>query len=348
LAGDAEDRTESASARRLQSARDHGDVPVSRELSLLAGLAGGGAALEVQRALFQESIPHWFGMMLERSSQDGAQVLRAAMHTLIFAIGPSALGATLAVLATGALQTGFLIRLEALQPDFTRVSPLRGIKRLCSSETLVQALKSTIKLTVLSLALWHALQRLLPDLTSATAWPPGVLRNRLLSEAAHLLVLLAGAQALIALADLFWVRMQYAKRHRMSRQEQRDEHKDTEGNPLVRQRLRQLARNRARKRMMASVRRAAVVVTNPTHYAVALAYERGSRAAPRIVAKGMDEIALRIREEALAHRIPVVANPPLARALCRLELDTEIPVEHFKAVAEIVAYIWRMRPRPPL
>jgi flagellar biosynthetic protein FlhB len=174
------------------------------------------------------------------------------------------------------------------------------------------------------------------------------LRNRLLSEAAHLLVLLAGAQALIALADLFWVRMQYAKRHRMSRQEQRDEHKDTEGNPLVRQRLRQLARNRARKRMMASVRRAAVVVTNPTHYAVALAYERGSRAAPRIVAKGMDEIALRIREEALAHRIPVVANPPLARALCRLELDTEIPVEHFKAVAEIVAYIWRMRPRPPL
>jgi flagellar biosynthetic protein FlhB len=348
MAGDAQDRTESASARSLQRAREQGDIPVSRELSLLAGLAGGGAAIVVQQSSEQTSILRWFATMLQRCNQDGAAAIPAAIHTIIWAAAPGALGATLAVLATGALQTGFLMRLETLHPDFSRVSPLHGIKRIFSSETLVRALKSIIKLVVMSAALWMTLRRVWPELASVAAWTPNALQNQLIGEATHLLLVLAGAQAVIALADLFWVRLQYANRHRMSKQDQRDEHKDTEGNPMVRQRLRQLARNRARKRMMASVRRAAVVVTNPTHYAVALAYERGSRAAPRIVAKGMDEVALRIREEARLHRIPVVANPPLARALCRLELDTEIPTEHFKAVAEIVAYVWRMRPRPRL
>jgi len=345
---DSQDRTETASARRLQKARDQGDIPVSREVSLLAGLAGGGAALMVQLNVAGTAPLHWFATMLQRSAVDGRPFQPDAISAMAWAVGPSAAGATLAVIGAGALQTGFLLRLEALHPDISRVSPLRGIKRLFSSESVVNILKATAKLSVLSVALWMALRRLLPTLSSAAAWPPSTLVQRLLGEAAHLLLVMGGAQVLIALADLFWVRMHHASRLRMSRQDQRDEHKDTEGNPLVRQRLRQLARNRARRRMMAAVRRAAVVVTNPTHYAVALAYERGSRAAPRIVAKGMDEIAERIREEARLHRVPIVANPPLARALCRLEIDTEIPVEHFKAVAEIVAYLWRMRARPRL
>jgi flagellar biosynthetic protein FlhB len=152
-----------------------------------------------------------------------------------------------------------------------------------------------------------------------------------------------GAQAAIAAADVFWERMQLARKLRMSRQEQKDEHKDTEGNPQVKARLRQLARTRSRKRMMKAVPKAAVVITNPTHFAVALAYERGATGAPRMVAKGADEVAERIREIAREHRVPIVANPPLARALFRFEIDTEIPSEHFKAVAEIIAYVWRMR-----
>jgi flagellar biosynthetic protein FlhB len=244
MAGDAEDRTEAASARRLQRAREQGDIPVSREVSLLAGLAGGGAMLVMQLSTSQGALLNWFAAALQQSGRPIGNPWRGAIAALVWGAGPSAVAAVLAVLATGALQTTFLMRLEALQPDLGRVSPGRGIKRLFSSETLVQALKSITKLVVLSIALWMALGRLLPTLPAAPAWPPDVLSRRLVAEATHLLLVLAGAQAAIALADLFWVRMHHAARHRMSRQEQRDEHKDTEGNPLVRQRLRQLARNR--------------------------------------------------------------------------------------------------------
>jgi flagellar biosynthetic protein FlhB len=156
-------------------------------------------------------------------------------------------------------------------------------------------------------------------------------------------MMMMGAQAAIAGADLLWERFSLARKLRMSRQEQRDEHKDSEGNPQIKQKLRQLARSRARRRMMKAVPKAAVVLTNPTHYAVALAYERGTKSAPRLVAKGADEVAERIRDIAREHRVPIIANPPLARALFRIEIDTEIPPEHFRAVAEIIAYVWRMR-----
>jgi flagellar biosynthetic protein FlhB len=160
-----------------------------------------------------------------------------------------------------------------------------------------------------------------------------------------LILLLLGAQAAIAGADLLVVRLRYARRQRQSRHELKEEQKSTEGNPQIKQKLRQIARARAKRRMMAAVPKATVVVTNPTHYAVALAYERGGRGAPRVTAKGADEIAARIRELAQEHRIPIVANPPLARALYRIDIDTEIPSEMFRAVAEVIAYVWRLRNR---
>jgi flagellar biosynthetic protein FlhB len=139
------------------------------------------------------------------------------------------------------------------------------------------------------------------------------------------------------------VRFRHAQDMRMSKQDVRDELKDTDGNPHVKARIRRIRIMRARRRMMAKVPGATVVITNPTHYAVALSYDRASNPAPRIVAKGTDSVAARIREVAEANGVPVVANPPLARALYSLELDTEIPAEHYKAVAEIIAYIWRLR-----
>ena len=132
---------------------------------------------------------------------------------------------------------------------------------------------------------------------------------------------------------------------RMTRQEVRDEHKESDGDPQIKARRRALQRQRARRRMLAAVPKATVVVTNPTHFAVALAYERAGGAAPRVVAKGMDEVARRIREVAMATGVPLVANPPLARALHQVALDAEIPAEHYKAVAEIIAYVWRLRTR---
>lgn len=343
---ESEDRTESASARRLQKAREEGDVPVSREVPLFAGLAAGCLTLALQLAGAPDAVLRWLAARLSAPASGAAQALPQAAGDLARAVGPVLLAATAMVVAVGAVQTGFLFRPQALRPDFSRISPARGLRRLISPDTAVQTLKACLKLAVLGAALYAALRRLLPGLAGVLAWPPGGLLRRATGEASRLALWLIGVQALVALGDLAWVRLQHARRLRMSRQEQRDEHKETEGNPLVKHRMRALARGRARRRMMAAVRRAAVVVTNPEHYAVALAYERGSRSAPRVVAKGADELAHRIRAEAREHRIPIVANPPLARALYRVELDAEIPLEHFKAVAEIVAFIWGLRPRP--
>jgi flagellar biosynthesis protein FlhB len=158
-------------------------------------------------------------------------------------------------------------------------------------------------------------------------------------------VFIAGAcsQGIVAAADLMWVRFRHTRDMRMSKQSIRDELKDTEGDPYVKARIRRIRVMRARKRMMAKVPTATVVITNPTHYAVALAYDRANNPAPRIVAKGSDFVAARIREVAEANGVPIIANPPLARALYRLDIDIEIPAEYYKAVAEIIAYVWRLR-----
>jgi flagellar biosynthetic protein FlhB len=341
-----EDQTEAASPRRLQKAREEGNIPVSREFTLLAGLAGGLAALSLQIGAAGDAPFAWFAHALRQRSPN----IAADAGSLMQAVLPCAAGAAAAAIGATLLQTGFLLRPAALMPDLSRISPGRGIKRIFSADTLVQAAKSLAKLAVLGAALWAALHALLPTLPLMPARPPAALAPALLAQARRLVVPLVGAQALIAGADLGWVRFQHARRLRMSRQEQRDEQKEAEGNPQAKQRLRQIARLRGRRRMMQAVARATVIVTNPTHYAVALRYERGSRAAPRVTAKGADEIAARIRELAEENHIPMVANPPLARALYRVEIDTEIPAEHFRAVAEIVAYVWRLSQpaiRPP-
>ena len=152
-------------------------------------------------------------------------------------------------------------------------------------------------------------------------------------------------QAVIVALDLFWVRLRHARALRMSREDIRQEQRETDGDPRVKGRLKQIRLQRGRKRMLAAVPKATVVLTNPTHYAVALVYDRARNAAPRVVAKGVDEMAARIRALAQESKVPLVANPPLARALYRVELDTEIPAEHYQAVAEIIAYVWRLRQR---
>ena len=167
-------------------------------------------------------------------------------------------------------------------------------------------------------------------------------------EVLRLTLILIGAQVAIAGFDIIRARMSFASSTRMTRQEIKDEHKETEGDPQIKNRIRKLRQQRARRRMMKAVPKAAVVVTNPTHYAVALAYERGSGGAPRVVAKGVDSLALRIRDVAREHNVPVVENPPLARALHALDLDSEIPRELYQTVAEVIAYVWRLRKRARL
>jgi flagellar biosynthetic protein FlhB len=273
----------------------------------------------------------------------GSARIQVSLTGLLVAISPALAAATLAGAAAVLVQTNFLLHLGSLQPKLSRINPMAGIKRVFGSNGLVEMVKSLSKLAILGTAMWIAIKGDWAGLLRMPWQSPRGLLAALAGPAFHLCIAGVVTQGIVAGADLMWVRFKHARDMRMSKQDIRDESKDTDGNPHMKARIRRIRMIRARQRMMAKVPTATVVITNPTHYAVALAYDRANNPAPRIIAKGVDSVAARIREVAQANNVPVVANPPLARALYPLDLDREIPAEHYKAVAEIIAYIWRMR-----
>ena len=339
-----EDRTEAATPRRLDKARQEGNVAVSREVPALAGLGAGTLVLAMMGPSLSHSLTDRLAPMLSWGpTQDLSGAAAQALLALVAMAAPLVLGVLVASVAATLLQTGLVFNPASLMPDLTRLNPGRGLKRLFGLGGLVEAGKSVVKLGVLGFAAYHVLAGGLPALGGAAFWLPDQLADRIMRQVLQLAMTLLGAQAAIAVADVWWVRHKRARDLRMSKQDIKQEAKEADGNPQVKQRLRQLRMVRARKRMMAAVPTATVVVTNPTHYAIALFYDRDKGGAPRVVAKGVDEIAARIREMAQDHRVPLVANPPLARALYKVDLDAEIPAEHFKVVAEVIAYVWRLR-----
>ncbi len=284
-------------------------------------------------------------MLTVSTTQDLQGAMVSAIMALLMMAAPVILGVMAASVAATLLQTGIVFNPNVLIPDLSRLNPMRGIKRLFGVSGMVEAAKSVFKLGVLGFAVYHVMSGGLVAMAGAAAWLPGQLADRIMRQVMQLAMTLLGAQVAIAGADVWWVRHKHNKELRMSKQELKQEAKESDGNPHVKARLRQIRMARARKRMLAAVPTATVVVTNPTHYAVALTYDRDKGGAPRVVAKGMDEVAARIREVAQDNRVPLVANPPLARALYKVDLDAEIPAEHFKMVAEVIAYVWRLRGR---
>ena len=347
-----EDRTEAPSARRLETAREEGQVAISRELQSLTAVGFAVAALAMtaptQMRHFTVRMQHLMESVGHIDlSAGGLPVIRDAVLLGVGLAAPPVLAAVVGLVGITLLQTGFLLRPAGLMPQFGRLSPMRGLKRIFGGDNLVQTLKALVKLVAFGLALRHALQGLWPVLLGATEWDAATLAARTMRVTLDSVLTLLGVQVAIAVLDVAWVRYRHMAGLRMSRQELRDEHRQSEGDPHVKGRIRQLRRQRARRRMMDAVPKATVVITNPTHYAIALAYESGGKGAPKVVAKGVDEIAARIREMALDHRVPLVANPPLARALYTVPLEGEIPREHFQAVAGIIAYVWRLKRPPP-
>ncbi len=349
-ATDQADRTEAATARRLQKAREEGQVPLSRECVSLAGLGlaalvlcyiAPGAARDMARRLA--------GLLAQAHTLDlatGTDALWwASARIFLDGTAPFVLAALLAGVGAVLLQTGFLLHPGGLRPKLSALNPLAGCKRLFGVDGLVETLKSLVKLAAISAAVWLAVAADWQWLGASMVFSPALLMDRLARLLLRVVLAVLVAQAVIALADLAWVRHRHAQRLRMSRHDLREELRETEGDPQIKARIKQIRTLRARRRMMADVPKAAVVITNPTHYAVALAYDRGKHAAPRVVAKGIDSMAARIREVARANNVPLVANPPLARALHNVELDSEIPAEHFKAVAEILTYLWGLNRR---
>jgi flagellar biosynthetic protein FlhB len=337
-----EDRDKPATETRLRRARESGEAPLSRELPVLAGLGAATLVLAMAGPGLTRGLSTRLVRMLAMDAAPGA-ALGDAGWALLTAAG-LLIGAVLLAGGTSVLlQTGGLVHGKALVPDLARLSPMRGLSRLFGLNNLVEAINALAKIGVLAWAAWRALSDALPGATASVMWPPERLVERLTRDLIHLCVLVLACQAGITLLDVGWVRFRFAKRMRMTAQEIKDEHRDSEGDPRLKAKLRQMRLARARKRMMAAVPTATVVITNPTHYAVALAYDRAKQSAPRVVAKGMDEVAARIRAMATQHGVPLMANPPLARALHTLELEAEVPAEHFQAVAEIIAYVWRLR-----
>lgn len=341
-----EDRTEAPTPRRLERARAEGNVAVSREVPALAGLGAATLVLSMLGPWLGHSMSSRLAPMLSVTpSRDLQGAMVEAGLALLVVAAPLILGVLAASVAATLLQTGMVFNPNSLMPDLARLSPMRGIKRLFGVSGLVEAGKSITKLGVLGYAAYHVMAGGAAALGGAAMWLPDQLADRILRQVLQLATTLLGAQLVIAGADVWWVRHKRAKELSMSREDIRQESKEADGNPQIKQRLRQIRLTRARKRMMAAVPTATVVVTNPTHYAIALAYDREKGGAPRVVAKGVDDVAARIREAAREHGVPMVANPPLARALYTVDLDAEIPAEHFKVVAEVIAYVWRLRGR---
>ncbi len=346
----AEDRTEAATPRRQERAREEGNVAMSREVPLFAGLAAACLAWSYAPPLTANGFSERLAIFLARA--DATRLLGPEAFHLVWtialpAIAPIALAAVLGGGGAVLLQTRFLISGAAARPKWQRIDPRAGLKRLLGADNLMETLKAVLKIAVICIGVAGVLPRHRAALDLLPWRDPRLLPQTIGAMLVPLAAIVLGVQAVAAVLDLTWVHIRHARQLRMSRQDVLDENKEADGDPAIKARIRRIRMQRANKRMMAQVPKAMVVVTNPTHYAVALAYDRDRNAAPRVVAKGIDDVAARIRELAKTHGVPLMANPPLARALYNVSLDAEIPADLYQAVAEVVSYVMRLNARRP-
>ncbi|MBR0896323.1 flagellar biosynthesis protein FlhB [Bradyrhizobium tropiciagri] len=349
MAEDTEDKTEDPTQKRLDEALEKGDVVKSQEVNTWFIIAGATLVLST----FSSSIGGGILMPLRNLianswmiRTDGAGLLQLTQtlgYAVVAAIGVPFLMLALAAIAGNMIQHQLVWSGEQLKPKFSKISPAAGFKRLFGKQAVANFLKGIFKLialgVVMVMVLWPDRMRM----ESFLRVDPAELLPAVTGMTVHLMAAVVAILAAVAIADYFFQYRTWYERHKMSLQEMKEEFKQSEGDPHVKGRIKQLRVQRARKRMMAQVPKASVIITNPTHFSVALAYDR-SMSAPICVAKGVDVLAFKIREIAKKHDIPIVENVPLARALyATVDIDKEIPVEHYHAVAEIIGYVMRLR-----
>lgn len=351
MAGDSEEeKTEAATPHRLEKAREEGQIPRSRELTsvlmLVAGLSilwiGGGSLAQKVGSLLAQGLNFNHSVV-----SDTSQMLRLISTLLVqavFALLPMMAGLVLVAIAAPMLLGGVVISGKAIKVDFGKMNPLKGLAKLVSAQTAAELLKSVLKAILVGIVTWLNIRHHWPDMLRLMSESPyTALASSLNMIALSCMLVVFGLSPMVGF-DVFWQLYSYFKGLRMTRQDIRDEYKQQEGDPHVKGRIRQQMRAAARRRMMADVPKADVIVTNPTHYSVALQYDERKMSAPKVVAKGAGEIALRIRELGKEHRIPVLEAPPLARALYRhSEIGQHIPGTLYAAVAEVLAWVWQLR-----
>jgi flagellar biosynthetic protein FlhB len=346
---DQQDKTEPATSKRLEDARESGKVAKSQEVGSVAILMGSVLIMYFTASYMLEDAKNMmtgFFQSLHQVEADLPSIVslfHATVWQIFFILGPFFLAALIVAVAANVAQVGIRISPKALKPKFSSINPAQGFKRIFSSHGLVELVKSLVKISVVGWVGWWTIKEEYPntlplvdqsiqDILTYWGW------------VAFKLFLRAGlAWVLLAILDFSYRKWKFAKDMRMTKQQVKDETKQREGDPFVKGRIRGIQRERARQRMMAAVPEADVVITNPTHYAVALVYRPNEMGAPKVVAKGADYLAQQIQVVAREHDVPILQNQVLARSLySSVEVDQYVPIELYKAVAEVLAYVYRL------
>lgn len=349
----ADEKTEKPTQKRLREARKKGQIPRSRDLAVAAGslattlaLAQWGSAVVVEMGrLLTTALEHFGDRATGNITQGDMTALTfSQLSHLAILSGPVAVAAAVAGVGAFALQGGITFSTESLKPNFSKLSPATGLKRLGFSQSGIDTLKTLLVAIVIAWLSWSTIRDAMDESATMAFLAPG---QAALAAGGHMQTLLTRigwALVVLGAADYGLQRYRSRSQLKMSKQELRDEAKESDGNAEVKSRVRRIQRDMARRRMLNDVSKATVVITNPTHYAVALEYRRGVMAAPKVLAKGVDQMALRIRERAKKHGIPMVENRPLARALHdSAEVGQTIPADLFSAVAEVLAQLIRLK-----
>lgn len=354
MAQDSDDsqKTEDPTSKRLDEARTEGNVARSQEINHLlmilaftisvimfsAMVAGAIRDISMPFLASPDQVPSDLNHLIETAWNLFGLVIVAGTAPLVLAL--------IAAFGSSYLQFGLLWSTANMMPKLSKISPLAGFKRMFSLRSFTELFKGVLKLCIVAAIIGYLVMPTIGDIHALIGMDIVQILGAMRDNVFLVLIGVTSTMAVVAAADVLYQRYEYMKGLRMSRQELKDEFKQTEGDPLVKGRLRQLRMERARRRMMGEVPKADVVVTNPTHFAVALKYSQLEMAAPKVVAKGADKMAQRIREVAKEADVPVIENPPLARGLyAAVEIGQEIPAEYYKAVAELISYVYKLKRR---
>ena len=347
---DKDQKTEEPTGKRIEEAREEGNLAVSKEVATWTTFIGALMVVAWLGPILGRQIAVSLRIFLERPEQisleDGGLqnmllgVLTSVGLATTLVFGVMFLAGTLGTM----VQTGFYMNPSRVKMDFKKVFSLQGVKRLFSLDSIADLVRSFLKMVVLGYIVYRVMRPVILESESLVGRELMSSIAFLQDEAIHLIVVLLVVITAIAVADWVYTRYQYFKNLRMTKQEVKDEYKQMEGDPMIKGRLRRIRLEKARRRMMAKVPEADVIITNPTHYAVALKYDNTKMEAPVLLAKGVDKIAERIRDMATEHDIPIVSNPPLCRALYdTVELDESIQPEQYRAVAEVISYVYKLK-----
>jgi flagellar biosynthesis protein FlhB len=344
------EKTEDASPKRLEKAREDGDIPRSRELAACAVLFSSGMAIMMLGRPMGEALKDVLrqGLRFDQALAFEPELLLVhllkVIEQVMWAFLPLAVIIVAVAVASPILVGGWVMSQKSLVPNFGKLNPIKGISNMFSKNSVVELVKSLAKTILVASVGYTIVKKDLQPMLGLSEMPLESGLNAINDYMVTGFLTIASALVLIAVIDVPYQLYQYAQKHKMTKQELKDEAKEAEGSPEVKGRIRQQQREMARRRMMSNVPTADVVITNPTHYAVAIRYKEGESGAPIVVAKGMDAIALKIREIAAEHNVMTMESPKLARALyAHTELEREIPQALYAAVAEILAYVFQLR-----